>query len=1625
MGARRQDQLMAMCLFPSINFTPVKYVLPVPYPVFRMLENSVDTAAISRFNEENIYTLDQTVQPDCFGDFLGQGKGIFSQTVSDEVKPTSSSDSIIVEGKLLIRKGDKCTLNKANTFGKYTSLGSALSGLAHLALGALSFLPPPFGSIAALADGALYLVEGDSVGAALSFASAIPGGAYVAAAAKIGKGLKAAVVAVKLGPAFSKGGAWIKGFTKGLRVKPCTLSKLSLGFNIASSGMGLGYTVYSMFGSPVHAIRGAKVLMDDDDLDYQGLGYLPFYLQRIYNSQNDNVGWFGQGWTAQGFEQRLEIEAQQNYIYLVDNSGRRVPFTYLTAGQSCYNPFEDITLYRLPHSADEQQLTRHSQPIEADAVRGSRIGEREPLRFMLINGKHTPKSTGTLSEYSDFDGIAQYFSHISTLNSRGTKATVLPSKQVDRYGHTLQLHYTHSSHHAHSKLAHLPQYITDAGGDCYRLNFEFINDKPRLKQLEQIQTTGARLTSAALAATELATYTYDKAGDLTHVHRHKHLVRQFKYTNHLMTWQQLPTGLEGNYVYDQTEQPKSARVIDHTLSNGLHYRFDYDTDDTNENDNALWHTIVTEQPNSDLERQHHYRYDDWYILKSYTNPQGRTISVTHDHLDRPIRIQDPKGGHSKYHYHGSNLGSVSTKVGVNPITGLDEYRTTRYQYNGKHLVAIQDPMSNTDRLSYNDTGELITHTDANGQTTRYRYDNHGNLVEQTLANGSHFDYTFDDTGKLIVQSDCSGYQTHYNYDDKQRLATIVDAKQQTTRYHYDDSKPWLHLINHIDAPDGSHIHLQHDDAGRLTSITDAKDQQTTYHYDKDNLPTKRIDALGHSLSYHYDSLRRLSTLTNENGEDWTFQYDKGDNLISETRFDDHQSRYDYDPLGMLVTQIDNPQLPRHKQRHVRYQRDLIGQLIAKHSSHYANDKDNAASKQTQPDYRRTRYQYNLAGQLISASNPHSRSHLTYDQVGQLIEERTTSHLTLNGQYQRQAQTLTHDYDEIGNRIATTLPCGKVINQLYYGSGHLYNQSLTDPSNDNSITEIRHSERNTLHQEIVREQGVLTSAYDYDPMGRLTKQYSSTESHIAIERHYNYDVLGQLTHLTGHTRITHGQHSRNPSSIQQRRGHQYQYDSIGRLTEHKLINQQQTSTVNQSTVNQSITEHFAFDPASNRVPVNAAVKEDKDKSKTNGKQGRPTELTTHDKYLTYTYDSHGRVLYKTQTPLGKDGQPLKQSGSAIVGFRNSLQLAYNADHELTQSISITQQGIDTTVITTDYHYDAFGRRTHKHSETKQQSRRHPSGKILISPVQTQKTKQNHTSYLWDGNRQLQQNTATHTHTIIYEQDSFEPVAQFIWLRDGLTAANDEPESYQENQEGWYGNNKPVIKTGVQLYHYHNDHLGTPNELTDQQGDVVWYADYEAWGNTATVEWKSQRIDNIVVSEEHLQPIRFQGQSFDTETGLHYNRFRYFDPDMGMFTTRDPIGLDGGMNVFQYAPNPTGWIDPFGLANCMLSAADRRGMGPEPSDMSRPHRHHIVREKAPTKWSTENQKLITEAQDVLGSHNIDVNTDPRNFVWAENGSGVHTIESAKKVHTSIMAAAKDGLEGVEKALGELGTMFNQMR
>ena len=174
--------------------------------------------------------------------------------------------------------------------------------------------------------------------------------------------------------------------------------------------------------------------------------------------------------------------------------------------------------------------------------------------------------------------------------------------------------------------------------------------------------------------------------------------------------------------------------------------------------------------------------------------------------------------------------------------------------------------------------------------------------------------------------------------------------------------------------------------------------------------------------------------------------------------------------------------------------------------------------------------------------------------------------------------------------------------------------------------------------------------------------------------------------------------------------------------------------------------------------------------------------------------------------------------------------------------------------------------------------------------------------------------------MYEQGSFEPVARVVQLSEVLEKQridNAVTHVWQYVPSGIVtqdvlDNVEKAKQPLVKIYHYHCNHLGTPQELTNQDGDVIWLSYDRAWGGSFDTIYKRQFIDNFSLKENELQPIKFQGQSLDVETGLHYNRFRYYDSDVGMFISRDPIGLMGGSNVFQYAPNPIGWIDPWGLA-----------------------------------------------------------------------------------------------------------------
>ena len=189
----------------------------------------------------------------------------------------------------------------------------------------------------------------------------------------------------------------------------------------------------------------------------------------------------------------------------------------------------------------------------------------------------------------------------------------------------------------------------------------------------------------------------------------------------------------------------------------------------------------------------------------------------------------------------------------------------------------------------------------------------------------------------------------------------------------------------------------------------------------------------------------------------------------------------------------------------------------------------------------------------------------------------------------------------------------------------------------------------------------------------------------------------------------------------------------------------------------------------------------------------------------------------------------------------------------------------------YEYDPLGRR------------------IAKSKLNKQGEKQCHTQFIWagshlvqeirKGNHQQNAEKTDRTFTYIYTHpDSYEPLAQ----------------CYKEGDNAEHTVN-----------YFHCDQIGIPREMTDSQGKLIWKGRYGAWGQLI-------HDSNRHAQRTTHQPFRLQNQYFDQETGLHYNFLRYYEPALGRFITQDPIGLMGGMNLYQFAANTQIWIDPLGLA-----------------------------------------------------------------------------------------------------------------
>ena len=160
----------------------------------------------------------------------------------------------------------------------------------------------------------------------------------------------------------------------------------------------------------------------------------------------------------------------------------------------------------------------------------------------------------------------------------------------------------------------------------------------------------------------------------------------------------------------------------------------------------------------------------------------------------------------------------------------------------------------------------------------------------------------------------------------------------------------------------------------------------------------------------------------------------------------------------------------------------------------------------------------------------------------------------------------------------------------------------------------------------------------------------------------------------------------------------------------------------------------------------------------------------------------------------------------------------------------------------------------------------------------------TRFLWQGYRLLQeQHQGGQCSTYIYDpNEAWSPLARVDHLREDK---------------------------GGEIYWFSSDLNGAPLEVTDEEGRLRWSGHYGSFGEVRHQTDGFTRLAQDTALAH--QPLRYAGQYADSETGLHYNLFRYYDPQTGRFIVQDPIGLSGGWNLYQYAPNPLGWIDALGL------------------------------------------------------------------------------------------------------------------
>ena len=896
--------------------------------------------------------------------------------------------------------------------------------------------------------------------------------------------------------------------------------------------------------------------------------------------------------------------------------------------------------------------------------------------------------------------------------------------------------------------------------------------------------------------------------------------------------------------------------------------------------------------------------------------------------------------------------------------------------------------------AYDEHGRLVCATNAVGESERYRYDDQHVILERQLAGGASFFWAWERSGKAarcvrhwasfsqmdtryawgddghVTVHNADGSQEVYVHDDRARLVQRIDP-DGAQHYKSYDAKGRLTVEQD---PMGAVTAYQYDDAGRLVALFPGDDQPTSYEHDNGFVRVvRRGEAVWkYERNVQGDVIRKIDP----DGNSTDYSYDKHGQLVGVWYPDSSCHRLVWNERGQLLEE----QLPNGGIKRYRY--DDLGRQIAREDEHGAQ----------------TQYQWDAVGRLLKLIEPGGGCReFSYNPYGKIIAERDElGHVT------------RYEYADGLHLISRRLNADGTQVKYRYDNARLL---LTEIENEAGETYQLDYHPNGLIRQETGFDGQRT-AYAYDLNGHLLEKTEYGDDGSQLITHYQRDHAGRLVRKTlPDSSIVDYAYDRQGNLLSAEDGHwalAYEYDRQNRLTaEHQgwgtlrygydACGQLKTLCLpdnNRLTFNHDKGGHLATVELNGEVLTSHLFKSGREHQRQQG------QLLSH-----YHYDDQHRL-----------------HAHAVTQQQNHL---YQRQYDYDKSGNLTRL-LDTRKGEHRYHYDPLARLTRAdHSQDVQERFGHnPAGNLLMQDrpgpdivaanrlmiqgdrhydydafgnlirERRGKGQQLVTEYRYDCQHRLVGVTTPNGQTASYRYDPFgrrisktvdDKTTEFFWQGDKLIA-----EHHAERHRSYLyepGSFRPLALLDgfgpkeTKPYHYQLDHLGTPQELTSPEGEIVWSAHYRAYGQIARLD--VGKIDN---------PLRFQGQYFDAESGLHYNRHRYYNPDIGRYLTPDPVKLAGGINGYRYVPNPTGWVDPLGLNRCPGTVGCEPSLGAEdPStpasskksepNLPTPHNdeEYLFRgDKTPPNEVFKNGFKSKGDSEDLYLHAIDSNDPPSNFI-----------------------------------------------